>query len=223
MRSCHCIGVLPLYVCIFREYYLVDEKNDSGTSLDLVLRWQRSTGNAATWRKIQGCLFSPHCWYMICMLSLENLPSYSQLYKQHAFTFISEDPCPKLFMSQFVFCFFTYFSASMKLRYHLPLWFNPCFQCSQSFLHLSLAEINTGESAPYIYFIIHLFSCRRRCSWRKWGKRGNRNWQWIFHDETRSTGNALICMCFSLLLFLVSSAEGFFVGWSDNAVMAMIF
>lgn len=95
----------------------------------------------------------------------------------------------------------------MKLPYHLPLWFNPNFQCSQSFLHLLFAEINT---APQIYFFTHLFSCRRRCSWRNWGKKAKRNWQWIFHDEARSTGNELIWINSYIEMLLTPPVLNFF-------------
>lgn len=60
-------------------------------------------------------------------------------------------------------------------------------------------------------------SLQKEVQLKKLREGGNRNWHSIFHDETRSTGNELICMCFSLFLFLISSAEGFFVGWSDNS------
>lgn len=160
---------------------------------------------------------------MLCMLSSENLlVTVSFTSNMHLLLFL-RTLAPNYSSLCSYSIFFTYFSTTMKLPYHLPLWFNPHFQCSQSSLHLPLAEINRGEWAPHIYFFIHLSSCRRRCSWKNWGKWGNRNWQWIFRDEIRSTGNKLIYMCFLLLLFLISSAGGFFAVWSDNAVMVMIF
>lgn len=156
----------------------------------------------------------------VCLAQKISSCSCSQLYKQHAFL---RTLAPN-YSSLCMYSVFSpaYFSTSMKLLYHLPLWFNPHFQYSQSFLHLSLAEIQVNHHLRFISLYSSFFF-RRRCSWGKWGKRDNRNWQWIFHDETRSTGNELIFLCFSLLQFLISSTEWFFVGWSDNAVMAMTF